>query len=83
MDPLGCTFRGVERYLSLGEVADRIGVTLNTAKSYLRKDLLPAPDAMTGRVRGWIPDTIDAWNQARPGSGRRSHTPPHDGQEQE
>lgn len=28
---------------------------------------LPEPDALIESTRGWKPETIDAWNKARPG----------------
>lgn len=49
-------------FLSRQEFADRIGVTGNTIKRYK----LPPPDAMIGDRRGWLPETIDAWNARRP-----------------
>jgi hypothetical protein len=51
------------RYLSRAEVAERIGVKPDTLGRYR----LPAPDAMIGSVRGWLPKTIDDWHQNRPG----------------
>jgi hypothetical protein len=33
---------------------------------------LPEADAMIGNVRGWLPETIDAWHAARPGRGART-----------
>lgn len=61
------------RYLSYSEVAARLGITtggLGGAK-------LPSPDAIIGKTRGWLPETIDAWNATRPGRGnwRRPHEP--------
>ncbi|WP_156174972.1 MULTISPECIES: helix-turn-helix transcriptional regulator [Bacteria] len=53
------------RYLSRAEVAERIGVAVGTLSRYT----LPEPDAMTGTTRGWLPETIDTWNAARPGRG--------------
>lgn len=53
------------RYLSPSELAARIGVKTATLCRYK----LPEPDAMIGRTRGWLPETIDAWNAARPGRG--------------
>lgn len=53
------------RYLSLKELAERIGVQQRTASGYK----LPEPDALTGDIRGWLPETVDAWNAARPGKG--------------
>lgn len=50
------------RYLSRTEFAERIGVKPATLGRYN----LPAPDAMIGTVRGWKPETVDSWHQARP-----------------
>lgn len=52
-------------YLSLKEFAARIGVQPATAAKYA----LPDPDARIGDVRGWLPETVDAWHAARPGKG--------------
>ena len=54
-----------ERYLSLTEVAPRLGITTGALAGYK----LPEPDVMMGRTRGWSEATIDAWNAARPGRG--------------
>ncbi|WP_254593043.1 helix-turn-helix transcriptional regulator [Prescottella equi] len=61
------------QYLTLHEVASRIGVTYNTAKGYLRKGLLPEADAAIGSRLGWLPATLDDWMGARPGRGRWGH----------
>lgn len=53
------------RYLSLTEVAARLGITTGALAGYK----LPEPDALIGRTRGWLPETIDEWNAARPGRG--------------
>ena len=50
------------RYLSLKEVGERIGTSNPAARGYH----LPEPDALIGTTRGWLPETIDAWNAARP-----------------
>lgn len=54
------------RYLSIQQVADRLGITRGTVIRYK----LPAPDATIGTTRGWLPETIDAWDEARPGVRR-------------
>jgi hypothetical protein len=58
--------RRVQRYLSVAQFAERIGVKRDTLNRYN----LPEPDVFIGDIRGWKPETIDAWNAARPGSGR-------------
>ena len=52
-------------YLGLNDVADRLGIT----KGALARYKLPEPDATVGKARGWLPETIDQWNAARPGRG--------------
>lgn len=52
-------------YLSRGEIADRLGLTLDTIKGYDKKRMLPEPDAMVGRNQGWLPQTIDEWQALR------------------
>lgn len=58
-----------EKFLSRSDFAKRIGVTVNTLGRYK----LPKPDVVIGiegrSIMGWCPETIDAWNQARPGRG--------------
>ncbi|WP_373202702.1 hypothetical protein [Mycobacterium marinum] len=71
--------RKPRQYLSLSQVEQRLGL----APKSLSKVRLPAPDAVVGpvngdgslprgTVRGWLPETIDEWNAARPGRGTRS-----------
>lgn len=56
----------MQKYLSVTEVAKRAGIALNTAKSYSQvPGRLPEPDAMIGRVKGWLPETVDAWVRKR------------------
>lgn len=62
-------------YLSIELVAARLGLSVNTVKGYRAKGLLPAPDAVIttskSATNGWLPETIDRWNAARPGHGGR------------
>jgi predicted DNA-binding transcriptional regulator AlpA len=52
----------MQRFLSVTGVAERTGLSLNTVKAYSQiPGRLPKPDAMIGRVKGWLPKTIDAW----------------------
>ncbi|NIH98035.1 helix-turn-helix transcriptional regulator [Mycolicibacterium fluoranthenivorans] len=56
----------VIRYLGVTEVAERTGLTVNTVKSYSKiPGRMPQPDVMIGRVKGWLPETIDRWIERR------------------
>lgn len=52
-------------FLSRSEVAQRLGVKTDSINGYD----LPEPDAKIGNHRGWLPATIDAFKQSRPGRG--------------
>lgn len=60
------------QYLSLQDVADRLGVSRNSVAKYK----LPEPDVIVGSginaPRGWSAETIDKWNANRPGRGART-----------
>jgi predicted DNA-binding transcriptional regulator AlpA len=59
----------VVRYLSVTEFADRAGLSRNTIKAYaMVPGRIPEPDAMVGRVKGWLPETVDAWMARRSGN---------------
>lgn len=57
-------------YLSRAEVANLVGVKSATLSK------LPEPDAYVGAARGWLPETIEAWNADRPSGavGRKTRT---------
>ncbi|KWX66541.1 hypothetical protein ASJ79_25110 [Mycobacterium sp. NAZ190054] len=56
----------VVRYLSVTEFAERAGLSINSVKAYSQiPGRLPEPDAMIGRVKGWLPETVDAWAAKR------------------
>ena len=48
----------VIRFMSRGEIAEYLGVSLATAKQYVD---FPPPDAIIGRNQGWTRETIDEW----------------------
>lgn len=58
-------------YLFRTELAERIGVKVPTLSRYT----LPEPDVVIGAsgrgTMGWLPETVDQWNAARPGSPGR------------
>lgn len=58
---------GMKRYMSVTDIAERTGLSLNTIKAYSQNVPLrmPPPDAMIGRVKGWNAATIDAWHSAK------------------
>jgi len=58
----------MQRYLSRAEFAERVGLAVGTLSRYN----LPDPDALVGRTRGWLPETIDTWQANRPGRGART-----------
>ena len=53
-------------YLSVTDVSKRLGISTAAVSAYK----LPQPDALIGRTRGWLPETIDRWNARRPGRRR-------------
>lgn len=62
----------MEQFLSVNQVAELLGVSVNSVKGYRAKGLLPEPDAKVGNAFGWRQKTIEAWNERRPGSGART-----------
>jgi hypothetical protein len=60
------------KFLSRPEVARKIGVKPDTLNRYE----LPKEDALIGTLKGWLPETIDIWNRARPGKGNRKRKDP-------
>lgn len=52
------------------EVAAFLKVSTSTVRSYLSRQQMPEPDRRFGRLPVWQPETIHAWNAARPKRGR-------------
>ncbi|XCB30275.1 transcriptional regulator [Arcanobacterium hippocoleae] len=61
-------------YLTLHGFAVRIGIAYSSIRKYQADGRLPEPDAILGEGKavkyGWLPETIDKWQSARPGRGR-------------
>lgn len=43
---------------------------------YDERGLLPEPDVIVGRAKGWSEDTVLKWNDSRPGRGARTDMDP-------
>lgn len=63
-------------YLGAADFAARAGLAVATIRSYMRKGLIPPADVVISTpaspLRGWAPETIDAWMASRPGRGART-----------
>lgn len=63
-------------YLGAADFAARAGLAVATIRSYMKKGLTPPADVIittpSGPLRGWLPETIDAWQAERPGQGART-----------
>lgn len=59
--------RKVARFLGRAEVARYLGLA---GVQSLTRIKLPPHDAQIGPHKGWLPSTIDKWNDDRPGRGR-------------
>lgn len=63
-------------YLGAADFAARAGLATVTIRSYMRKGLTPPADVIITTpsvpLRGWSPETIDAWLASRPGQGART-----------
>jgi len=54
-------------YLGRTEVAHYLGLKTLRSMTHI---VLPPHDAQIGDRKGWLPETIDAWRETRPGRGR-------------
>ena len=81
MHLLAQTVPVTDTYLDLGNIATRLGIARNSARVYHTRATrnrrngvpkpgdLPAPDILLAGHPGWLPGTIDRWEQTRPGRG--------------
>ena len=62
-------------YLTVNGIARRFGLSPHTIKSHITRGTFPAPDAALGAGNavkyGWLPETVDNWQQTRPGKPGR------------
>lgn len=72
-----------KRYLTRREIAELLGVKHTTITGYEERGLLPEPDIILGRAKGWTEENIIKWNDARPGRGVRRVNDPKVAKERE
>lgn len=53
----------MKRFLTTTQIAADLNVTVNELQAQIRRGEFVAADAVTGRVQGWRPATIEAWKQ--------------------
>lgn len=58
--------------LTSEDLAEVLGVTVGTIRSYRSRGVLPEPDEMVGRTPTWRRRTIEQWRATRPGQGART-----------
>jgi predicted DNA-binding transcriptional regulator AlpA len=68
--------RTPKRYLTRRDIAEMLGVKHTTITGYDERGLLPEPDIILGRAKGWAEETIREWDAARPGRGVRTDRDP-------
>ena len=54
-------------FLSIADVAHRLGVTHSTVRAYLTRDQMPAPSGRIGRSPWWSAEAIEPWLAERVG----------------
>ena len=62
-------------YLDLTGVADLLGLSVATVRTYRRDGRLPAPEITLGRSPGWSEAAVREWAAGRPGKGGRPRRP--------
>lgn len=50
-----------DKYLTISEIADKLGITRSTLTAYRTRGRMPAPDLQYGRTPLWKPETIRKW----------------------
>ena len=55
--------------LTAADVAEQLGISAASFRSYVHRGDGPQPDGHLGRTPWWSQTTIDTWKAARPGQG--------------
>jgi hypothetical protein len=61
--------------LTTADVANALGVTPATVRSYAARGVMPKADGYLGRTPWWRPQTITDWKASRPGQGKGGGRP--------
>lgn len=61
-----------DAWWSTADVARFCDISAGTVRAYLASGRLPEPERRVGRTLLWRPETIRAWQAARPGQGSRT-----------
>ncbi len=59
-------------YLDDVAASAHLGINPGTWRAYKSENRTPAPDLTLGQSAGWLAETLDTWNAARPGPGART-----------
>jgi len=68
----GRRLRADKGLMDVAAVAERLGVTPGTVRSYVARHQMPEPYARFGRSPVWREADIEAWIASRPGQGNRT-----------
>jgi len=50
-----------DSYMTIGDIANRLGVSRSTITAYKARKQMPEPDMQYGRTPLWNSTTIEAW----------------------
>lgn len=59
-------------FVDMHGLAELLGVTYTTVRTYRRRGELPPEDFTVGGSPAWRRETIEEWRTSRPGRGHRS-----------
>lgn len=55
-------------FVTIADVAARLGVTTSTVRAYLAREQMPAASGRIGRTPYWEPEAIEPWLAQRVGA---------------
>lgn len=60
-----------QRYLTRQEMADKLGITLSTLRTYEERGAIPEAEVIVGVIPGWAPETVEELRRARASAKRK------------